>query len=280
MIDQATTLRSLVTARIHTQPHKHIYRWTVTSGKGGVGKSVFALNLALNLSYMGRRVLLVDADENLGKLDVMLGLSPMYRIPDVLNGTADIDEALVNPYTNLFLLASSSGSANYPKITSDERASFIEQVSQSEKQITDIIFDTGAGINESVIKYAAMAHHVIVVSNPEPVAILDAYAVMKMTALKNSYTTLNLVMNAHNSPSECDEAAVKLQSAVKHFLSTDIHYLGFIPFDESVTLSIMKQSPLTKLYPTSAAALCIQAIARRLHQEYAVETVQQQMVYA
>jgi len=280
MIDQATTLRSLVTARIHTQPSAHIHRWAITSGKGGVGKSVLALNLALNLSYMGRRVLLVDADENLGKLDVMLGVSPMYRIPDVLNGTVGIDEALVNPFSNLFLLASSSGSTDYPEITSSERASFIEQVSNSEKQITDVIFDTSAGIHGGVIKYAAMAHDVIVVSNPEPVAILDAYAVMKMTALKNVYASLNLVMNAHNSPTECDEAALKLQAAVKHFLSTDIHYLGFIPYDESVALSVMKQTPLTKIYPTSSAALCIQAIARRLHQEHTTTVIQQQMVYA
>ena len=280
MADQAAALRSLVSARIHSQSNSHIHRWAITSGKGGVGKSVVALNLALNLSYMRRKVLLVDADENLGKLDVMLGVSPMYRIPDVLDGTVDIDDALVNPYSNLYLLASSSGSTNYPKLTSNERSLFIDHVSRSTKEITDIIFDTGAGIHEEVIKYATMAHDVIVVSNPEPVSILDAYAVMKMTAMKNSIASLNLIMNGSNSPSECDEAAVKLQSAVKHFLASDIHYLGFIPFDESVSMSVMKQVPLTKLYPTSSAALCIQAIARRLHQEHEVSTIQQSMVYA
>ncbi len=280
MTDQATTLRSLATAKKHALQGSRIHRWTITSGKGGVGKSVMALNLALDLSYMGRRVLLVDADENLGKLDVMLGVSPMYRIPDVLSGTVGIDEALANPYSNLFLLAGSSGSANYPEVTPHERASFIEQISHSEKHITDIIFDTGAGIRDSVIKYTAMAHDVIVVSNPEPVAVIDAYAVMKMTALKNGSVTLNLIMNAHNSPTECDEAAAKLQLAVKHFLSTDIHYLGFVPYDESVAVSIMKQSPLTKIYPASAAALCIQAIARRLHREHHTATVQQHMEYA
>ena len=278
MIDQASTLRSLATARIHTQPGTHVRRWTITSGKGGVGKSVIALNLALNLSYMGCRVLLVDADENLGKLDVMLGVSPMYRVSDVMNGTATMDEALMNPYSNLFLLAGSSGSANYSGITSKEQTSFIERVNRSEKHITDIIFDTGAGIHDGVIKYAAMAHNLVVVSNPEPVAILDAYAAMKMTTLKNSYVSLHLIMNGRGSPSECDEAAAKLQTAVKHFLLSDMNYLGFVPHDETVTLSIMKQSPLAKSYPASAAALCIQAISRRLYKEHSMTTTQEQMV--
>ncbi len=278
--DQASALRELALNRKKILPEANAYTWSVTSGKGGVGKSVFALNFALNLSENGHTVMLVDADENLGKLDVMLGLSPKHRIPDVLSGVVTVTDAVLNPYPNFFLLAGSSGSMNYPDITTTERNGFIEMINTSMPQVTDIIFDTGAGIQSRVISYAAASDELIVVSHHEPVAILDAYAVIKMINAKNGYLPMNVVMNKSVNISECDEAAAKLQKAVKHFLSADIRYLGVVPMDESVGRSIVQQHPLAKQFPKSSAALCIRAIARVLQQRSSTTHVKKELVYA
>lgn len=280
IVDQAAALRELAVNKTHSRSVASVHTWAVTSGKGGVGKSVFALNFAIALCEAGRTVLLVDADENLGKIDVMMGLSPQYRIPDVVSGTVTVDDALLNPLPGLFLLAGSSGSMNYPEITIQERTAFIRKISLSSRGITDVIFDTGAGIHHRVITYAAAADDVIIVSHPEPVTILDAYAVIKMIAAKNNDVSLNVVMNKSHSPTECDEAAAKLRKAVKHFLSTDVRYLGIVPFDEQVGKAIMQQVPLTKAYARSAAALCIRSIAKSLMQFSSTTRTQQEVVYA
>ncbi|MFZ4619134.1 MAG: P-loop NTPase [Bacteroidota bacterium] len=280
IVDQASALRELALNQKKTLAEVSAYTWAVTSGKGGVGKSVFALNFALNLAENGHTVLLVDADENLGKLDVMLGLSPKHRIPDVLSGAVPVSAAVLNPYPNFYLLAGSSGSMNYPDITTHERNGFIEMISCSMPEVTDIIFDTGAGIQSKVISYAAAADELIVVSHHEPVAILDAYAVIKMINQKNGYLPMNVVMNKSANISECDEAAAKLQKALKHFLSADIRYLGVVPMDENVGRSIVQQHPLAKQFPKSSAALCIRAIARVLQQRSSAVREKKEMVYA
>ncbi len=280
IIDQATALRELALNQKKPHTEASAYTWAVTSGKGGVGKSVFALNFALNLAENGHSVLLVDADENLGKLDVMLGLSPKNRIPDVLSGAVTVSAAVLNPYPNFFLLAGSSGSMNYPDITTHERNGFIDMINSSMPEVTDIIFDTGAGIQSKVISYAAAADELIVVSHHEPVAILDAYAAIKMINAKNGYLPMNVVMNKSVNITECDEAAAKLQKALKHFLSADIRYLGVVPMDENVGRSIVQQRPLAKQFPKSSAALCIRAIARVLQQRSPATRVKKELVYA
>jgi flagellar biosynthesis protein FlhG len=278
-VDQATALRKLALSGSHSRSFRQIRSWSVTSGKGGVGKSVFALNFALHLSYSGRKVLLVDADENLGKLDVMMGVSPMYRIPDVLSGSIGIDDACVNPSSNLFLLAGCSGSMNYPEITVRERSRFIELISSTSKEFSDIVFDTGAGIHASVISYAAATDDVIVVSHPEPTAILDAYAAIKMISSRNSHCAFHVVMNKCVSPTECDDAAAKLQKAARHFLATDVRYAGMIPTDEAVGMSIVRQVPLVKHFSNSAASLCIQAITNSLAKQETTIIHQQKVAY-
>jgi flagellar biosynthesis protein FlhG len=277
--DQASALRRLAMNVPHTVSAAPTYCWTVTSGKGGVGKSVFAMNFAIALSESGRKVLLVDADENLGKLDVMFGISPKHRITDLLSESVSLADAVTEVRPNLFLLAGSSGSPNYPEISLQERNAFIASVRGSFNGITDVVFDTGAGIQEKVLSYAVTADQVIVVSHYEPVAILDAYAVIKMITAKRSDASLNIVMNKSLSATECDDAAEKLRTAVKHFLSRDVRYLGIVPNDPAVSRSIVAQVPLAVASPASAASLCIRSIAHAISGR-AIHEYQQEAVYA
>lgn len=261
--DQAARLRERTMAQAAPSRIAQPRIWAVTSGKGGAGKSVVALNFALTLCEMGRSVLLVDADENLGKLDVMVGQSPAVRIPDVLSGSADLETAYIRPFTGLAILAGSSGSLNYPEITDMERLRFIDRIASSAAGFTDVVYDTGAGIGSKVVIYAAAADETIVVVNPEPVSVLDAYAVIKLISAKNTGVALNIVMNRSLASAESDDTAAKLQKAVRHFLSSDVRYLGQVPYDENVGRSVVRQAPLVRAYPTSPAAVAIRTIAQK-----------------
>lgn len=278
--DQASSLRQMAHAAPQHTPTVPVFVWAITSGKGGVGKSVFALNFAMSLAERGRTVLIVDADENLATLDVMLGVSPKFRIPDVLSGGVTLADAVTPSRPNVFLLAGSSGSANYPEITHHERQEFIKNIIADATGYTDIVFDTGTGIQDRVLSYAAAADEVIVISHFEPVAVLDAYAAIKMIVAKNSDVSLNVVMNKSTSPTESDEAAMKLQKAVKHFLAMNVQYLGVIPYDPAVGLSVVKQVPLMSMNQNSSAALCIRAITNALCCRPAPSYIHQEAVYA
>ncbi len=283
-IDQASHLRTMaLNCRPFdgtAQPHV----WTVTSGKGGVGKSVIALNLAIVMSEQGRKVLLVDADENLGKLDVLCNVSPFYRMSDIVTGKADIHGTLVTIAENVSLLAGNSGSIHAAEISHDDRQYLIERIIRSGNGITDIIFDTGAGVSNAVLQYATAADQAIIVSHHEPTAVMDAYATIKLIC---SYrpsaaptAVFRLIMNSSISPTESDDAAEKLQTAVGHFLRTRVDYLGSIPTDEHVSRSVREQKPLMVLFPNSAFGLSLRAIGLRLGQTRSVFHQLNEMVLA
>lgn len=268
-IDQATHLRNLALNRKAFMPSTQPHVWTITSGKGGVGKSVIALNLALLMAERGKNVLLVDADENLGKLDMLCSVTPIFRTSDILLGKADVKESVVSIGKNVQLLAGNSGSVLHAEIASTDRQYLIDQIIHTYNGVTDIIFDTGAGINTAVLQYATAANDTIIISHHEPTAVMDAYATLKLIAHQSATSTapmFRLIMNNSNSPTESDESAEKLQIAVSHFLRMNIEYLGSIPADEHVSRSIREQTPLMTLFPYSAFGLSLGAICNRLIQ--------------
>ncbi len=269
-IDQATHLRTLALNHksydTSTVPHV----WTVTSGKGGVGKSVIALNLALLMTEQGKKVLLVDADENLGKLNVLCGVSPKNRTSDIVLGKVDVEGSVITISENVKLLAGSSGLVLNSEISNNDRQYLIERIIHNRLDVTDIIFDTGSGINNTVLQYASAANDVIIVSHHEPTAVMDAYATIKLIIANQTSSPIapsfQLIMNNSNSPTESDEAAEKLQTAVKHFLHMSVEFLGSIPADEHVSRSIREQLPLIQLFPYSAFGLSLRAISHRILQ--------------
>jgi flagellar biosynthesis protein FlhG len=267
-IDQAEHLRTLVLNQKSFDPSTMPNVWTVTSGKGGVGKSVVALNLAMLMANQGKKVLLVDADENLGKLDVMCNVDPHYRLSDIVMGKADVQECAITIAEDLWLLAGNSGSLVNAEVSDSDRQYFIDRVIHSQSHITDIIFDTGAGVNSAVLQYASAAHNVIIVSHHEPTAVMDAYATIKLILANRisalAVSSFQLIMNNSITPTESDVAASKLQTAVEHFLRVHLEYLGSIPSDEHVSRSIREQSPLVERFPHSAFGLSLHAISHRL----------------
>ena len=235
---------------------------TVTSGKGGVGKSTVALNLAIKFSEAGRDVLLLDADANLANLDVMLGMTPKWRLSDVLKGNIAIEDALVSPYPRLKILAGSSGDPEYPQLGLAQQNQLMRDIVSTEEQFDLILIDTAAGLSREIVNFAIHSDEALIVTNAEPTSVMDAYAMMKIIVAGSSDIPLNFIMNAVRFPQTADDAAEKLRSALSHFLKVQARYIGFIPFDDNVSRAVMEQHPLVKLYPHSAAALALQSFAR------------------
>ncbi len=264
MLDQATRLREIAEMYCERPSSARPHILTVTSGKGGVGKSTVALNLAIRFAEMGSNTLLFDADENLGNLDVMAGISPERRLGHVLRGECDIQAALESPMENLHIIAGSSGEMGYQRMTTDRRRELVNDFQDLEQRFDHIVIDTSAGIGDDVVSYAVQSHEAIVVTQSEPTAVMDAYAVIKMITLTDALVPLNLIVNAAHYPAEADGTAAKLRQIVYHFLNRQITYLGSIPYDPNASKAIVRQNPLVKEFPGTDAAVSIQVIAEKI----------------
>jgi len=235
---------------------------TITSGKGGVGKSTLALNLAIKFAEAGKDVLLLDADANLANLDVMTGLTPKWRLNDVLKGNIGLEDAFVSAYPRLKILAGSSGDPEYPQPGLTQQNQLMRDLVSTEQRFDLILIDTSAGLSREIVNFAIHSDEALVVTNAEPTSVMDAYAMMKIILAGRSDIPLNFVMNAVRFPQAADDAAEKLRTALWHFLKAQARYVGFIPYDENIPRAVAQQQPLVKLYPHAAASIAIQSFAR------------------
>ena len=237
---------------------------TVTSGKGGVGKSTVALNLAITMCDFGKNVFLFDADANLANLDVMLGISPDNRLGNVLRGELPIAQAVTSPYNRLTFLAGSSGDAKYPHIDGSIQEYILEQITISNEQLDYIVLDTSAGLNKEVVNYSLFSDESIIVTSPEPTSVMDAYAMIKIISMAKPNHRFKMIINSAKSQKEADETADKLQMVVSHFLNIQTDYIGTIPYDDLVVKAISRQDILVKKYPRARASISIRKIARKI----------------
>lgn len=237
---------------------------TVTSGKGGVGKSTVALNLAITMCDFGKNVFLFDADANLANLDVMLGISPDNRLGNVLRGELSIAQAVTFPYNRLTFLAGSSGDARYPHIDGSIQEYILDQITISNEQLDYIVLDTSAGLNKEIVNYSLYSDESIIVTTPEPTSVMDAYAMIKIISMAKPEHRFKMIINSAKSQKEADETAEKLHMVVSHFLNIQTDYIGTIPYDELVVKAISRQDILVKKYPRTRASISIREIARKI----------------
>jgi flagellar biosynthesis protein FlhG len=262
MHDQATHLREIAQRFRKEASSRRPIVLAVTSGKGGVGKSTIALNLAIMLSDAGRNVLLVDADANLGSLDIMLGLAPRFRLGHVLRGEMELQDILLSPQSRLRILPASSGETDYPAMDGDTQERLLDEISELDDRPELVIIDTGAGLNQEIISYAERADEVYVVSSPEPTSVMDAYAMMKVVWGCKPDAEIKLILNCIGSEQEAEEVIGKLRMAVRHFLRRELTVLGTIPADGAVGKAIAQQQPVAKLYPKSDVSRAMRGLAQ------------------
>lgn len=262
MLDQAQRLRQMATGDKKSEiiGPKII---TVTSGKGGVGKSNFVVNLAITMQKMGKKVLIFDADVGMGNDDVLLGFLPKYNIYDVIFNGKDIDDVIISGPFGVKLLPGGSGIARINEISNQQREKFLGKLSKLE-DIDYILMDTGAGINRSVLGFIACCQELIVLTTPEPTSLMDAYSLIKAVVHFKIKSEAKVVINRTTDKNEGQETYNKFQGAVKNFLKIDTHYLGNISEDKKLVQAVKSQQPFVIGAPNCDAAIDIKTIANNI----------------
>ncbi|MBI4083686.1 MAG: MinD/ParA family protein [Candidatus Lambdaproteobacteria bacterium] len=268
-MDQATTLRQIVKSQraqeAGPKPRSGRPRViSITSGKGGVGKTNIVLNLGLALGRLGRKVLVLDADMGLSNLDVLLGLTPRYTLEHVMNGRKDILEIILTGPEGVRILPSGSGISELSEMTFEQQMFLFKELSRIEDDLDYLLIDTGAGISSNVLRFNASANEVVVVANPEPTSITDAYALMKLLAIKYHLRDFGLIANAVISARDGDALYERLNGVCTQFLQVNLAFLGAVPFDANLRKAVRQQRALIELYPASPAGKSLSEIAARL----------------
>ncbi|NOU93414.1 P-loop NTPase [Paenibacillus sp. LMG 31456] len=260
MNDQAQGLRNLVSSQQNQQLPKTTRIITVTSGKGGVGKSNFTLNFALTLQKKGYKVLVFDADIGLANIDVLMGITAKYNLYHLLKKEKTIWEIIQTGYNNLQFIAGGSGFNDLIRLTEEQLDYFANQVNELNGSVDFIIFDTGAGLSKETLKFILAAEETFVVTTPEPTSITDAYAIIKMVNSMNEPVKFKLVVNRATDWKEGKQTADKISMVAKQFLQLDIPTLGFVADDSHVSKAVKKQVPFTIEFPSSPASLAIEKL--------------------
>jgi len=260
-MDQAESLRKLA-----SQSGRKARAIAVTSGKGGVGKTSLTVNLAVSMSRRGLRIGILDGDLGLANVDLVLGITPEYNLSHVLYGQKRLEEIAMSGPEGVSVFAGGSGVAELANLSQWRLQRFVQSVGALDQQFDVLLVDTGAGISRTVMSFLLACDEVIVVTTPELTAITDAYGVIKLLVTENPSAVIRLVVNMAKGEAEAEKVLHSLQGVLNQFLnaSVSLQLLGHIPQDAAVSRAIQEQSPLVIAYPSSKAALSIDAIASRL----------------
>ncbi len=259
MVDQAQNLRELV-----RQYQKKARVIAVTSGKGGVGKTSTSVNLAITLASRGGRVVLLDADLGLANVEVLMGLSSMFNLEHVIEGQKRMTEILVKAPGGIELIPGSSGLSRMADLPVQARQRVLEGIDDLQDETGFIVIDTMAGIGQNAVSFATAADEVLLVTTPEPSAIVDAYAMLKTIYGLRKDSIVRLVVNMVGNQAQAKAVATKLANVSQQYLGRNLSYLGCLPRDPHVSQAVMQSQPFTLIYPNSPAAKYMQVLASRL----------------
>jgi len=255
--DQAWKLRDLVPdSEIFPQVENRLRskRLAITSGKGGVGKSVISVNLALLMAARGYRTLLIDGDVSLSKLPILTDSFPEHGFADVRRGKKSLEEIIFEYQENCSILPTGSGLLDLVDSQEDFAYRLQHQFQEVDGRFDYMLIDTASGISSLVFSELASSDEVAVVTTPEPTAVADAYAVVKILTFFYPNIPVHLIFNFVESEDEAFESYKKFNLITQKFLKRQINYLGFLFYDEHVRESVMRQQPLA-LWPFKTAFL-------------------------
>ncbi|MFZ3101239.1 MAG: MinD/ParA family protein [Desulfitobacteriaceae bacterium] len=259
MRDQATVLRELVSG-IPT-PKSKMRVISVTSGKGGVGKTNFTVNLALALVELSYRVIILDGDLGLANVDIAFGITARYTIEHLIAGEKTIEEILLAGPRGIGILPGGSGVQEMANLGRPQLLNLVSNFGRLEKHADILIIDTGAGLSHTVLNFLRASDDIILVTTPEPTSITDAYGLLKALGMGSGDFRVGVVVNRVHLEAEARDTYERLEVAVRKFLHGSLDLLGWVYDDPLVGRAVMSQEPLGICYPESSAYRCIQWIA-------------------
>lgn len=264
-IDQAEGMRR------QTNP-KPVRVITVASGKGGVGKTNVSANLAMSLTNMGKKVLLMDADLGLGNVDVMLGVHPVHNLSHVINGERTLEEVIVEGPSGIKIIPASSGVKNMAELTPEEHVGLVRAFSELGNELDVLLIDTAAGISDSVVTFSRAAQEVLVVVCDEPASITDAYALMKVLNKDHGLQRFRILVNMVHSVQQGRELFAKLLKVTDKFLDVTLDFVGTVPFDDYLRKAVQRQRAVCDVYPRSRSSLAFKKLAQAVDKWPAVSS--------
>ena len=264
-MDQAEQLRKMM-QQTDSKPQARVI--TVTSGKGGVGKTSISLNLAIWLTRLGKKVVVFDADFGLANIEVMLGVRPQYNLADMMFHGKELKDIITQGEEGLCFISGGSGIQELASMNREQVVFLTNRLMELDNFADVIIVDTGAGISDSVLEFVLASSEVLLVATPEPTSITDAYALLKALNRKTEFvkedTFIKMISNRVKNDAEGQNLYEKMRVVSDKFLSIPITYVGAVPMDEQITKAVMRQKPVSVLNPDAPAAKAIKQIAERL----------------
>lgn len=265
-MDQAENLRNIIKKENTVQARSRII--TITSGKGGVGKSNLAINLAISLSRMGKKVVILDADFGLANVEVMLGVRPSYNLADLMFKGKGLEDIITEGPEGIGFISGGSGIKELTNLTKEQLINLAYRLEELDRKADVVIIDTGAGISENVMEFVMLSAEVLLVVTPEPTSITDAYALLKTLDRRPEFSrdrcNIKLIANKADSEKEGLDLFEKLSLVAGKFLNLSLEYTGMIPNDSNVNKAVMKQKPVTIAFPKSTSAKAIEEIADKI----------------
>jgi len=236
----------------------------VTSGKGGVGKTNIAANLALCLAAMNRRVLLWDADLSLANLDLVMDVHSQYNISHVVSGRKSMEEIVQTGPYGLRIICGASGLDRLADLTEGEQHRLIESLCRLQHEADTILIDTAAGISRSVIGFCLAADRVLVVTTPEATAMADSYGMIKVLVRKRYAGSISLVVNMARNEAEGKQTYQRIAGVAQRFLQVNLYYAGTLLKDERLCAAVRARTPVVLAYPKASISTSLAALATRL----------------
>jgi flagellar biosynthesis protein FlhG len=237
---------------------------SVTSGKGGVGKTAVVANLGICLARAGSKVLILDADLGLANIDVVFGLTPAHNLNHFFSGEVDLESIMVKGPYDIRILPAGSGLQSFIQLQSDQKLKLLDGLDSLDIDFDYLLIDTEAGISENVTYFNTAAQEILLVTTPDPTAITDVYALMKLLSTRYHEKHFNLVVNMVADENEALDVYRKLSIVANRYLDISIDYLGSIPTDKQMSEAIRKQHVITELFPNSISAASFNSLADRL----------------
>ena len=266
-MDQAEQLRNIIKA--NQGPGRPLARViTVTSGKGGVGKSNTSINLALQFRKMGQRVIILDADFGLANIEIMFGTVPKHNLCDLIYQGKNIKDIITWGAGDVGFISGGSGIVGMANLSRGYLTYIIQNLAQLDAIADVIIIDTGAGISDAVLEFLVASGEIILVTTPEPTSITDSYSLLKALnrhpRFSREASQIKVIANRVNRASEGELLFKKLEVVVNRYLKLPISYLGAIPWDNQLSEAVMQQKPVSLSYPNAKSSLAFEQIAAKL----------------